>query len=474
MLSARFVFSSLATFIFAFSVSQQAALATVKISAKPTQNMSCSSGVCSPTGKNAVLNVTDLTGMLASGDATVKSDSLAQDIEIDAPLGWTSSNRLTLDSHRSITFNRPVSVTGTGAITIFTNHAGSGGDFRFLRNGHIRFRDLTSDLIINGDRYALVAHLRGIIRFGPFVALARRIDLRNLVYTSSPVQNCCAVLEGLGNTISNLTVHAAGCGGLMCNLQGTVRDLGLVSVDIAVGDTTSAGAIAGQDQLGAVIANSYATGQVSVGSHGGAGGLIGASVGLISHSYAAVTVTGGDDSDVGGLVGAANRGNGFGSIDQSYATGIVSGGNGALVGGLAGLNNGAMISNSYAMGSVSGTAGANVGGLIGLNENNNGSEFVYSNYATGAVSGGQAVRLGGLIGLDKSNASIANTYWDLDTSGIGNPHQGAGNIPDDPGITGLTDAQLKSGLPPGFSGKLWKQNPNINSGYPYLTFNPPQ
>src|SRR3954465_11946208 len=79
-----------------------AARADVAISKKATANMSCSAGVCSPTAKNAVLNTGDLTNMLASGDVTVESGNLAQDIEINAALSWTSAHRLTLDSYHSI------------------------------------------------------------------------------------------------------------------------------------------------------------------------------------------------------------------------------------------------------------------------------------------------------------------------------------------------------------------------------------
>jgi hypothetical protein len=48
-----------------------------------------------------------------------------------------------------------------------------------------------------------------------------------------------------------------------------------------------------------------------------------------------------------------------------------------------------------------------------------------------------------------------------------------GNVPNDLGITGLTDAQLKSGLPAGFDPKIWAVNSKINNGYPYLLANPP-
>jgi hypothetical protein len=61
----------------------------------------------------------------------------------------------------------------------------------------------------------------------------------------------------------------------------------------------------------------------------------------------------------------------------------------------------------------------------------------------------------------------------LDTSGISNVAQGAGNIADDPGITGLSDAQLKSGLPIGFDKKVWKEKATLGNGYPTLIDNPP-
>jgi hypothetical protein len=57
---------------------------------------------------------------------------------------------------------------------------------------------------------------------------------------------------------------------------------------------------------------------------------------------------------------------------------------------------------------------------------------------------------------------------------VHNRHDGAANVPDQSGLTGLTDAQLKSGLPPGFDPKIWGQSPSINNGYPYLLSNPPQ
>jgi hypothetical protein len=97
-------------------------------------------------------------------------------------------------------------------------------------------------------------------------------------------------------------------------------------------------------------------------------------------------------------------------------------------------------------------------------------------YAAGQFrhSGSSESVVGGVVGYDATiSGSISKAYWDLD-KGVSNPSQGAGNIPNDPGITGLTDAQLKSGLPAGFDPNVWGQKPDINNGYPYLLANPPQ
>jgi len=40
-------------------------------------------------------------------------------------------------------------------------------------------------------------------------------------------------------------------------------------------------------------------------------------------------------------------------------------------------------------------------------------------------------------------------------------------------VTGLTTAQLKSGLPPGFDPHVWAEDKRINHGLPYLIANPP-
>ena len=191
-----------------------AASAALKISSKPTQNVSCAAGMCTATAKKAVLNVGDLASMLATGNLKVASGNQAQDIEIDATLSWTSAHRLTLDVYQSITFNNPVIVAGTGALTITTNNGGTDGDFRFAGKGHVEFWDLSSSLVVNGQPYVLVKSLKQLdtdIRHvvDGHYALAKNINLSNRTYGASPInREFAGIFEGLGNTISNLSISA--------------------------------------------------------------------------------------------------------------------------------------------------------------------------------------------------------------------------------------------------------------------------
>ena len=466
-----------------------AASAAVEISAKPTQNMSCSGGICTPTAKKAILNVIDLANMLSSGDVKISSGSLAQDIDVDAKLSWVTNSRLTLDAYRSIAFNRPIDIAGKGALTISTNDGGSGGDFRFFKGGRVKFWDIASNLLINNQHYTLVKSIKQLgsnIRKDDdgFYALAGSVDLSGQVYSASPVHNdFSGVFEGLGNTISNLNIHNNDVHpiGLFTQVDSfaLIRDVGLISVSIDAGDAQSAGALVGFLSGGPIIRSSYATGQIFGGTSPFVGGLVGYSdLSAIEDSYAAVAISEDNGAKaVGGLVGYIRGGCSpcLGTIVQSYATGAVAAGSGTFVGGLVGENSGAVILASYATGPVSGGSNAFIGGLVGDNSNSeeNGVVHIENSYSTGAVSGGSKAKLGGLVGKDLAHSRIKDSYWDLNTSGISDPSQGAGNITDDPGITGLTTEQFLAGLPKGFKNSIWSEKSTLNGGFPYLIDNPP-
>jgi hypothetical protein len=533
------------------------AQAALVVSTAATSNVNCSGGVCTATAANAVLNAHDLMVSLAHGDTTLVSGSTAQDIEFDTPVHWTSAQRLTLDSYHAISFTQPVMSEGAGGMTIKVNDGGTGGDFTFTGKGRVAFWNLSSSLIINGASYTLANDLASLAAgiasnsTGHF-AFANNYDAsKDGAYAQSPVSSeFDGVFEGLGSTISHLTIH--GCCGLFDHVGsgGTLRDVilygGMVNspgvggmVGMLVGwmdgnavigasvvggvvdaaDNAKVGGLVGRmsllsDNGGGTISRSHATARVFCKTLCFAGGLVGENEqGTVTQSSAGGSVKAGNNSYAGGLVGFELFWPAV--ITLSSATGPVAVGNAeknlypdmvASAGGLIGLNAG-LIDESYATGSVTGGAGMRspsnhvwVGGLVGTADwNGETRSTITHSYARGAVSAGDQDYVGGFVGGGPLNVIIqcystglvsvaagtsevggfigrdtfngyanAFDYWDQDTSGISDPSRGAGDIPNDPGITGLTTAQLQSGLPAGFDPTIWDESPGINNGMPYL------
>ncbi len=265
------------------------------------------------------------------------------------------------------------------------------------------------------------------------------------------------VFDGLGHTISNLTINRAA---VFVGLYGSTssgsvaKNVGLVNASIT--NSTGGGATGGlAGQGGGTIINSYVTGSVT--GPFAVGGLAGQNVGSIQGSYNAAAVSNTSGNYTGGLAGTNS-----GAISGSYNTGTVGGvqmtgglvgyntstisgsyntgavsSNNQQIGGLAGQNAGAgaVISNSYNTGSVT-SSSYYTGGLVGFDWN---SSTISNSYNTGAVSGSSSGYNGGIAGYF-SGATITNSYWNTQTSGsIGNSTG-----------TGLTTAQMN--LMASFSG----------------------
>jgi hypothetical protein len=234
----------------------------------------------------------------------------------------------------------------------------------------------------------------------------------------------------------------------------------LISGAYAAGaiDGKAAGGIAGSN-FGGTISFSHSDSAISGHQEQSSlGGVAGLSTGPVSHCFAtgAISNTGDFGGSNGGLIGEN-----AGTIDSSFATGSVTG-IGAN-GGVAGRSDNVALTNVYATGAV--THGSSTGGLVGESSYSS----VNTAYSTGAVTLGTR-DVGGAIGDGRWATSV---YWDLDTSDISNPTRGCGSMPNCPGVTGLSDVQMKSGLPTGFDPTIWAQDPNINGGYPYLIELPP-
>lgn len=220
--------------------------------------------------------------------------------------------------------------------------------------------------------------------------------------------------------------------------------------------------------LDSIITNSYSTGTIT-GGYAAIGGLVGyADDTKISNSFSSMTVYGA--FDLGGLVGYHNStiytstnealiensystgevinhvpdsygatgmgglvGYNNGIIQNSFATGDITGD--ADLGGLVGYSYQGRILNSYSTGNVSELAveydWGNIGGLIGDSD----SDVINNCYSTGEVTITATLEnAGGLIGKTVNNSTIANSFWDTESSSM--DISGGGE--------GKTTAQMKS------------------------------
>ncbi len=472
-----------------------AARADVVISSAQTANIACSAGVCSPTAANAVLNVGDLESLLASGAVEVTTTGAAvqaNNIKINAPLLWSSTYTLTLDAFQSVWIVKRVTVNGAGGLTVTVNDGGSNGSFSFGPSGGVTFQNLASPLAIDGRAYKLVNSLPTLIAAvlkkpkGAF-ALANNYDARqDGTYDRPPMHILKGAIEGLGNTISHLSitlrrhpyevaapVEKVGEKGVIANLRLShirYRNLSRASTSAGLVGTNygylfgdeATGTITAPRGLVAGLANynaptgtiSASSTDVTISTEGGGGGLVYWNNGAIMYSRAAGAVSAGF---AGGLVGQNE-----GAIAQSFASGAVSGGQ---AGGFAsantsnGIDTGTIV-NSYATGKVTGTSG---GGFV--SDDSSEGPTVATSYSTGSVG----AEKGGFVCYDYTY-DFSDDYWDTTTSGTTYASCYDSNFSE---VTGLTSKQLRSGLPAGFDPSIWAEDRKINNGFPYLIANPP-
>jgi len=443
--------------------------ADVVISSGATQNMTCSAGVCAPTSSDAVLNVSYLEALLASGNVevtTTGSGVQADSVSVGAALTWSSTSTLSLDAYGSIAIDRRVSVAGLSGMALTTNDGGSGGMLSFGPQGNVEFASLASQLVINGVTYTLVGTIETLasdIAAAPSdnFALAADYDASSDGEFAAPpiVTPFPGNLQGLGNSISHLKIaghrHKLGAG-LFAEIEGSVENVNLRRVDISEKEQWGeAGGIAAYSQ--GLLSGIHVDGKIAGAADNAVGGVVGYNYGTILISSSTATIHGGEGSDCGGVVGLSR-----GTISQSFAGGAVGWDKGCqFAGGLVGENLGT-ISNTYATGGVIGglyeTEG---GGLIGENDTQ-----VSTSYSTGHV---EAEYLGGFVGYQYSGSCSADCYWDTQTSGT-DLGAGYGN---ESNITGLASKQLRSQLPAGLDPTIWAQDKKNNDGFPYLINNPP-
>ncbi|MDE1991420.1 MAG: filamentous hemagglutinin N-terminal domain-containing protein, partial [Rhizobiaceae bacterium] len=304
----------------------------------------------------------------ASGTGT-QSSGLG-DIDIESALSWGSAATLTLDAYHSIAIDAPITISGAGGLSLLTNDNGGDGTGTLTSGGGVQYTGTAhsgQSLTINGIGYTLLYSMAELDAIdgtsavdGSSVlgsssglsgnyALAKSLDASGTTYTDAVIApdssgSFTGMLEGLGNTISGLTINSGDqYVGLIGQLNGRVRDIGLIGGSILSWnyDQAYAGELVGS-QIAGDISQSYATGTVS--SNNVVGELVGEQGGgSISRSYATAAVRG---DLAGGLVGEQDAG----SIAQSYATGASFGYSES--GGLVGYQTAGSISQSHATGTV--------------------------------------------------------------------------------------------------------------------------
>ena len=427
------------------------------------------------------------------------------DIFVNSAVAW-SANKLTLSAHRNININANLNATNTASLAlIFGQNAVEGGNTSNITtapgavvnlpagttnfttqqgsNGAVKQYTVITSLGLAGSTTG--TDLQGMgMGWNLNYALGSDIDATPTALWNGgagfdplggnvpPWVPFRSIFDGLGHTISNLTINRPGTDrvglfGQSTN-SSTLRNVSLVGARVT--GQHNVGALVGFLWNNSTVWNSSATGGATVGINS-VGGLVGAMQGdaavngrsKVSNSFATGTVTGNDYN--GGLVGGMGV---HTDVINSYATGAVTA-TGAHAGGLVGGMHVGTISGSYATGTV--RAATHLGGLLGWNRGE-----VSNSYATGSATATNGGNVGGLVGLNQG--SVSNSYAKGAVAGNYNANGLVGGNDGGAGATivnsysGLTDAQMQQKN--NFTGfdftvtPVWGKNAAINSGHPIL------
>jgi filamentous hemagglutinin family protein len=402
------------------------------------------------TSLNAGTNVTLQTTASTSSGGGVVNPAGNGDIVIVSPISWTGGGSLTLDAYHSVAVDAGLSASHAGVdVSFYYNHnGGSGGSLVFGSGDSLSFAQAAGQSVhINGTLYTLEYDESSLVTAlntgsGNY---AMASDLAFGTYTAAPVTNFDGAFNGLGNSITSLTINAtAGDVGLFGGFNGSISNLHLaVTLNDTCAGCTEVGGLAGFTTTGSisdvtVSGTVHAPSAIDVGGVVGDGPLFGSPSGIFN-TRSSATVTG--DQDVGGvagfagstLIGDSNTGAVTGNsavgglvgqsdyqISQSYSTGSVTATSGAIsVGGLVAVNAGS-ITTSFASGPVSAPSGTNVGGFVGDN-----SGVISNAYATGNVTAASGAEVGGFVGTQELGASIQYAYAANVVSSAGGSDVGA-------------------------------------------------
>jgi len=414
-----------------------------------------------------------------SAGATVTNT--ASNITVTSPISWSSNNSTLILNANSgaITVSSPITysgdgsslqlLTGTGSIYINADITASGngnslvmtyGNAYKLANGAaISFNagsSTTNNLTINGDNYTLEYTLEDLVAgintdTSGMYALGVDVTAPTASYSSSLISTFSGMFDGLGHSISGLTISASSSSnptGLFGYLSGTIRNIGILNGTISNSGTGLLGGLVGYN-AGSII-NSYNGATITGYLH--VGGLVGENRGDITDSYNSgdVSSTGiGTNTNydgtnvVGGLVGAQYSG----TISNSYNTGTVNSYlfTGAtsnyqvdyVTGGLVGGAWGGSIISSYNNGEVNGSS--TVGGLVGVSYTS-----ITNSYNAGTVNA-TSNDVGGLVGTNYGAISASYNTGEVLASIVGDVYSSSASN-DVGGLVGTNNIGTMNGV----------------------------
>ncbi|WKW51488.1 two-partner secretion domain-containing protein [Rhodomicrobium lacus] len=411
------------------------------------------------------IGVATLQNLLANSNITIVTSSSGTgsgNIDVEAPIAWTSGNSLklaaygdinvnntiawsagtlTLNAGKNISVNAAITASGTAAFvanygnainadgsvsTTATAGKNSDGTPWGLYAGFgqylSRFDGLitltsTTKVTLNGTPYTVITDAAGLaaVKNTPSGYYVLGADISNTNWSDGIGSGTAftGVFNGFGHVISSPTLTGTGLFGTIGS-SGSVTNVGISSATVnapASGTVGSVGTLANVNQ--GLIANVFVYGG-SVNNNATSaltvsGGLVGTNYGLIADAYSGATVTAGHIS--GGFIGVNASG---GTISESWAyyTGNVSSGTGtdvAYVGGFVGENDGAIV-KSFANNSVrlSSTLTSTIAGeFVGKN-----TGTIDQAYSAGPFIGSlnYGTNLAGFVGENTATGRITNAY----------------------------------------------------------------
>jgi filamentous hemagglutinin family protein len=395
----------------------------------------------------------------ALNTTNVSLASNAGDVEVNAPVSWSSGHALTLNASHGgggkVVVNGALTASGAGTALNLSADRLIDISQRITLSGvsnqiHLRTTQSgtpnlapTANYVLSGPAGQAAISLSGANPLFTSNGL-RHVVIQNLAQLNAvngnlsgyyvlgsdirgagTVQSIGAgqggfkgLFDGLGNKLVNLTVqNPDSVAGLFSESSGTLRNLILDNVSGTGSRHIYSGTLIGTNT--GTISNVHIVNGRRSGSeieNGALGGMVGFNNGgtIERSSYSGNVNTSSQVYNAGGLVGL----NVNGTIRDSSSQGSVNdyaghGSNVAHLGGLVGINRNGVIINSSSTASVTTKQQSNIGGLVGTN-----SGQIIASTSNGRVSNTWGGNVGGLVG--------ENTGMILDSSQADGEVQGSG------------------------------------------------